>query len=115
MRLVACSVLAVSLTLAACDGTKENAGGERKTAAGEVLGGSISDAMLPLATVQSQSPPLRESASDDAGGEDTAGTREGGNKETEAPSVSASARASSSATGSPAVEASATPAPAATE
>ena len=64
LRLAALATLA---TLAAC-GDQQDKGPERKTAAGEVLGGSISDAMLPLDTVQSQSPPLRESvtASEDA-------------------------------------------------
>ncbi len=50
--------------LSACGGGADEAASERKTAAGEVLGGTISDAMLPLDTVQSQSPPLREKASD---------------------------------------------------
>ncbi|MGX7953679.1 hypothetical protein ACWPM1_14095 [Tsuneonella sp. HG249] len=52
------------LPLLALTGCGDNAGaeGERKTAAGEVLGGTISDEMLPLDTVTSQSPPLREEA-----------------------------------------------------
>lgn len=68
-RLTALALLAL---LAAC-GEKADTGPERKTAAGEVLGGSISDAMLPLDTVQSQSPPLRESvgANDDESGAET--------------------------------------------
>jgi hypothetical protein len=61
MRAVALPALILLAALAAC-GDKKSDGPERKTAAGEVLGGSISDAMLPLATVTSQSPPLRESA-----------------------------------------------------
>ena len=56
VRLVALAPLAL---LAACNGSGDK-GPERKTAAGEVLGGSISDSMLPLDTVQSQSPPLRD-------------------------------------------------------
>ena len=55
-------ILPLLTLLAACDDGETAAGPERKTAAGEVLGGSISDAMLPLDTVQSQSPPLRESS-----------------------------------------------------
>lgn len=51
----------LALALAACGGSGDEAEGERKTAAGEVLGGTISDDMLPLDTVTSQSPPLRES------------------------------------------------------
>jgi len=45
--------------LGACGGDA-GSDAERKTAAGKVLGGSISDDMLPLDTVTSQSPPLRE-------------------------------------------------------
>jgi hypothetical protein len=67
MRPIALPALILLAVLTACGGKKDE-GPERKTAAGEVLGGSISDAMLPLATVTSQSPPLRESASED--GED---------------------------------------------
>lgn len=52
--------LAVLFALSACGGGTEQAANERKTAAGEVLGGTISDAMLPLDTVRSASPPLRE-------------------------------------------------------
>ncbi len=54
------------LGLAACGGDADETANERKTAAGEVLGGTISDAMLPLDTVQSQSQPLREKASNNA-------------------------------------------------
>jgi hypothetical protein len=49
------AVLALALTLAGCGGgDKETAKG---TAGGEILAGSVSDAMLPLDTVRSQ-PPL---------------------------------------------------------
>ena len=60
LGLLACSALA----LGACgdDAVERGAEGDARTAAGEVRGGTISDAMLPLDTVQSQSPPLRESA-----------------------------------------------------
>ncbi|TMM47356.1 hypothetical protein [Qipengyuania marisflavi] len=54
--------IAAALALVACD--KEAAppvqDNDGRAAKGEVLGGAISDAMLPLDTVQSQSPPLRE-------------------------------------------------------
>lgn len=65
--------LALLPLLAACGGDA-GAEGERKTAAGEVLGGTISDDMLPLDTVTSRSPPLRE-ANGKAGedGEETPG------------------------------------------
>ena len=77
--------------LAACGGNAGDAEGERRTAAGEVLGGSISDDMLPLDTVTSESPPLREEGSSDnsaprpattGGAASNSGT--GGNEETPA-------------------------------
>ena len=71
MRAVALPALALLALVSACRENEGANGPERKTAAGEVLGGSISDEMLPLPTVTSQSPPLRESAADD--GEKTAG------------------------------------------
>lgn len=46
----------------ACGGQPENAAPERRSAAGEVLGGEVSDAMLPLDTVRSTSPADRRSA-----------------------------------------------------
>ncbi|WP_191984712.1 hypothetical protein [Pelagerythrobacter rhizovicinus] len=53
------AVATLALFLAACDGgTSGDAAGEG-AAEGEVLGGTISDEMLPLDTVRSQSPPLR--------------------------------------------------------
>ncbi|MGN3975183.1 hypothetical protein [Tsuneonella sp. SYSU-LHT278] len=65
--------LPLVLAIAACGGNDPGAEGERKTAAGEVLGGSISDDMLPLDTVTSQSPPLRNGGADrtDRKSEDT--------------------------------------------
>lgn len=63
--------LGALLALSACGEKAPESAEERKTAAGEVLGGSISDAMLPLDTVTSQSPPLREvGGSSDAGAGD---------------------------------------------
>ena len=61
MRVASLIGLMTLMALSACNDAKKSTGDERKTAAGEVLGGSVSDAMLPLDTVQSQSPPLRES------------------------------------------------------
>ena len=63
MRAHALPALILLAALTACGGKKDE-GPERKTAAGEVLRGSISDAMLPLATVTWQSPPLREIPAD---------------------------------------------------
>lgn len=59
--------------LAACDSASTDDTGEDKAARnakGEVLGGTISDDMIPLERLRSQSPPLREvraSATDSAG------------------------------------------------
>lgn len=63
------AVAALAVLLAACDG---GAGGDAAAggAEGEVLGGTISDAMLPLDTVRSQSPALRPEPSEGAAGED---------------------------------------------
>ena len=47
-------MLALPLALAGCGGSDDSGGA---TAAGEVLPGSVSDAMLPLDTVKSQPPP----------------------------------------------------------
>ena len=101
IRLAALAPLAL---LAACSGSGEK-GPERKTAAGEVLGGSISDSMLPLDTVQSQSPPLRESA--EKNGDETSDSAEKStdSSEPEEPAPDASP----SATHSAAAGASATP------
>lgn len=52
------AVAALAVLLAACDGGAES-GADGAAAEGEVLGGTISDEMLPLDTVRSQSPPLR--------------------------------------------------------
>lgn len=64
------SVLAVSLVLASCgkDAAEVEERNADSTARGEVLGGTISDDMLPLDTVQSQSPP-RAGQDSSAGGE----------------------------------------------
>lgn len=66
------AILPVVLLLAACaDEPEEQPSDDRRGAEGEVLGGTISDAMLPLDTVQSQSPQLRESPAAEAGGSST--------------------------------------------
>lgn len=60
MKQLSLSLLtAGSLFLAACSGEPETtAEGEGEDAKGEILGGSISDDMLPLESVTSQSPSL---------------------------------------------------------
>ena len=97
-------VLAPLMLFAACNGSEEK-GPERKTAAGEVLGGSISDAMLPLDTVQSQSPPLRESAAESSDDPTDSADKTGVGADSEKPAPDASPSATPSATAS----ASATP------
>jgi len=62
------------LLIAGCGGKKDKA--DQRTASGEVLQGTISDDMLPLATVTSQPPKAAPrpaaSATDSAGDEDAA-------------------------------------------
>ena len=52
------------LLLAACgdDAAKSDGAADAASIEGEVLGGSISDDMLPLGELESQSPPLRKSS-----------------------------------------------------
>lgn len=55
--------------LTACDKAQAPAAPPDKRAEGEVLGGTISDAMIPLDQLRSQSPPLRVAPNgDDVGG-----------------------------------------------
>jgi hypothetical protein len=98
------ALILLAAALTAC-GDKKSDGPERKTAAGEVLGGSISDAMLPLATVTSQSPPLRESAAG-AGGtsEDTSAGSDDDADATPAADASPEASAAGSASATPQTE-----------
>lgn len=70
--------LGLALALAACGGSDgKRDGSDERAAEGEVLGGTISDDMLPLESVQSQSPPMKvepvAATSDDGeGGADAA-------------------------------------------
>lgn len=89
MRLSVAAVLAVSFSLAACgEEAVERGDDDARTAVGEVRGGTISDAMLPLDTVQSQSPPLREATQPQSQDDDTDDAPEG-NETPEAESVEA--------------------------
>ncbi len=65
-------VLPVVIALAACGSDPAPTADGANTASGEVLEGSISDAMLPLDTVQSQSPPLEKKPTEAAGPEASA-------------------------------------------
>ena len=56
MRRLKMTMLAATLALAACGEQAPERGDDAREAEGEVLGGSISDDMLPLDQVQSQSP-----------------------------------------------------------
>ena len=60
-----------SITLVSACGDKADApaGSERRSAAGEVLGGEVSDAMLPLDTARSTSPAGVHAAMEDEDGQ----------------------------------------------
>ena len=59
-------ILMAPLALAACGGTSDKKQKDQRTAGGEILPGSASDAMLPYDTVRSQ-PPLAPRGSGKAG------------------------------------------------
>jgi len=63
----------LALMLAACNGDQPAPSEEEADAAGEVLGGTISDDMLPLDRVRSESPRLR-TTSDTSGDADASAT-----------------------------------------
>lgn len=65
MRMLGTALLAATLLLGACgdEAEVERETGGAAEAEGEVLGGTISDDMLPLESVRSQSPPLRDPSS----------------------------------------------------
>ncbi|WP_324828361.1 hypothetical protein [Qipengyuania zhejiangensis] len=58
-------VTALGIGLGACgsDPTPQDADNGERAARGEVLGGTISDQMIPLDTLQSRSAPLRQESS----------------------------------------------------
>ena len=55
-----------ALLLAGCNSQKAKDENDQRTASGEVLQGTISDAMIPLAQVTSQPPRLKEQPSEEA-------------------------------------------------
>lgn len=69
MKLRTASLASLALLVAACgDEPAEPAGADgERSAEGDVLGGTISDEMLPLDTVRSQSPSLKEAGEDGEG------------------------------------------------
>ena len=100
------AILPLLALLAACnDEPRPEAQASADAAAeGEVLGGTISDAMLPLDTVKSQSPPLKvvpAEEGDDAGG---AGDSEPGTAPSDAPAESEPEPAPAAQTEQPAEE-----------
>jgi hypothetical protein len=66
MRSLICAVFPLVLAVAACSGQAPERGKDAREAEGEVLGGTISDQMLPLDQLQSQSPVLRRSPAETA-------------------------------------------------
>lgn len=83
-------IFAATLALAACESeeadTPEAAEPARTGAQGEVLGGTVSDDMLPLDTLRSQSPPLSgedDTGEGDAGEGDSPGDAEPSDGESE--------------------------------
>ncbi|MBW8755351.1 MAG: hypothetical protein JF595_14610 [Sphingomonadales bacterium] len=93
---------ALPLALAGCKADKKP--DEARTAQGEILEGSASDAMLPLDTVRSQ-PPLAPEAT-------SSGKAGPGNRASAEPSEAASAAAEPSAAAAPAPAATTAAAPA---
>ncbi|MGQ7830888.1 hypothetical protein [Altererythrobacter sp. Z27] len=67
MRGLTIAILPAMFALAACSGQTPERGDDAREAEGEVLGGSISDEMLPLDQLQSQSPVLRAASAEQEG------------------------------------------------
>lgn len=69
-------LIVLAAALPACGGDAgSNNGSERRGAAGQVLGGEISDAMVPLETVRSTSPAAPRPAASGTGAPKTLGER----------------------------------------
>jgi hypothetical protein len=58
------AALSLALLIAACGQQSKPAADDSRSAEGQVLGGTISDAMLPLDTVTSQPPPMPAGAAE---------------------------------------------------
>ena len=67
-------LLALVMMVAACDGQTDSPAEQRGEASGEVLGGTISDDMIPLEQLRSEAPlvPRRSAAPAAAGADDGA-------------------------------------------
>lgn len=71
---VTMTAIALVVSLSACgDSADDPDGPERRTAAGEVLGGDASDAMLPVDSVRSTAPAAPRTAGSDDGDRSDAG------------------------------------------
>ncbi|MBA4164714.1 MAG: hypothetical protein C0510_08820 [Erythrobacter sp.] len=85
------TVMALAALLGGCKADATRDGSDRRGAEGEVLGGTISDAMIPLEKIQSQSPALRAASptADGSGeeGEEEAADGEGDPADAPAPQV----------------------------
>ena len=82
------ALLATGVVLASCESetAPPPAQDEGRAAKGEVLGGTISDDMLPLDTLRSQSPPQRGAADGSGQNDDSEEGDEAVEVETDAPS-----------------------------
>lgn len=78
-------ILGATIALAACGSDPAPSAGGENTASGEVLEGSISDAMLPLDTVQSHSPPLEMAPTEAGSSESSAADQSADSSEEPAP------------------------------
>lgn len=80
MRGLTIAILPAVFALAACGGQAPDRSEDAREAEGEVLGGSISDEMLPLDQLRSQSPVLRAARAEQEGeaGEEGEATGEDG-------------------------------------
>lgn len=68
------TIMITFAALAACQDKPATNGSERSSAAGEVLGGEVTDDMLPLDTLQSTSPADPRAGVPDAAGESDSAT-----------------------------------------
>ena len=82
-------VAALALPLAACGGGGSDKGADSRQAEGEVLEGSVSDAMIPFDQLRSQGDLLRETAGEAGGAAREAGEEDPASDE--APAVEAGA------------------------
>lgn len=75
-------VLAITLALAACGSGKTPVAAEGANAQGEILGGTISDSMLPLDELKSESPPMKVAPSEGAGVDDSSANDDAASEDT---------------------------------